>query len=262
MTIEELNKLIKEELEAYLSEEEGDDEVKVTTDEPDEDNEAMDTLRQIFNMLKPVVEPEEPEMDMGDEGDMDMDMEDEEGEDKEDLEEVDLSGVYNPAAIDATNNALTDVTGIPLNVLVPLLVFGVPLAIMYGPGAVNALSQATKRLPGFVKTAAQKALSIVQKGGKSGEEMAQQVKNAQEKQQAALATQMKRDNNLDLSEANEAQKAQFIKEYLTSLDENFDRPNYKAEDTKDVAYNVEKTKGGLNESVDATARFKKLANIK
>ena len=77
MTIEELNKLIKEELEAYLGEEEGKeeggDEIEVTTDEPEaKDDEALDTLRQIFNMLKPIVEPEEePEMDMDDEGEMD-----------------------------------------------------------------------------------------------------------------------------------------------------------------------------------------------
>ena len=81
MTIEELNKLIKEELEAYLGEEEGKeeggDEIEVTTDEPEaKDDEALDTLRQIFNMLKPIVEPEgdeEPEMDMdSDEGEEDM----------------------------------------------------------------------------------------------------------------------------------------------------------------------------------------------
>ena len=77
MTIEELNKLIKEELEAYLGEEEGGDDIEVTTDEPEaKDDEALDTLRQIFNMLKPIVEPEgdeEPEMDMdSDEGEEDM----------------------------------------------------------------------------------------------------------------------------------------------------------------------------------------------
>ena len=265
MTIEELNKLIKEELDAYLSEEEGDDEVKVTTDEPDEDNEAMATLRQIFDMLKPVVEPEEPEMDMGDEGDMDMDMGDEEGEDKEDLEEVsatDLVGAYNPAPISATNNALSELTGIPLNIIVLLLVFGVPLAIMFGPQAAALVKKAVAKLPRFVGRAAQRALDIVQKGGKSGEEMAQKVKDAEEKAQMAVTTQFKKDNALDLSEATIAQKSKFIKEYLTSLDENFDRPNYKAEDTKDVAYNAEKIKGGLNESADMSARFKKLANIK
>ena len=80
MTIEELNKIIQEELKAYLNEEQtdeayhedGDDDIEVTTDEPEEggENEALDTLRQIYNMLKPMVEPEEeeePEMDMGDE---------------------------------------------------------------------------------------------------------------------------------------------------------------------------------------------------
>ena len=75
MTIEELNKLIKEELEAYLGEDEedGGDDIEVTTDEPEEkEEEALSTLRQIFDMLKPLVEPEEePEMDMDDEGEMD-----------------------------------------------------------------------------------------------------------------------------------------------------------------------------------------------
>ena len=77
MTIEELNKIIQEELKAYLNEEQtdeayhedGDDDIEVTTDEPEEGGEdgALDTLRQIYDMLKPIVEPEEeeePEMDM------------------------------------------------------------------------------------------------------------------------------------------------------------------------------------------------------
>ena len=87
MTIEELNKLIKEELEAYLGEEEGGDDIEVTTDEPEaKDDEALDTLRQIFNMLKPIVEPEgdeEPEMDM----DSDEGKEDTEDEADEDMKE-------------------------------------------------------------------------------------------------------------------------------------------------------------------------------
>ena len=80
MTIEELNKLIKEELEAYLGEDEedGGDDIEVTTDEPeDKGDEAIDTLRQIFNMLKPLVEPEEeeePELDdEGEEGEDELD---------------------------------------------------------------------------------------------------------------------------------------------------------------------------------------------
>ena len=93
MTIEELNKLIQEELKAYLNEneldsveeemmEDEDDDIEVTTDEPEEEGgEAMATLRQIFDMLKPIVEPEEePEMDMDDEkGD---------GEEEEEMDEA------------------------------------------------------------------------------------------------------------------------------------------------------------------------------
>jgi len=96
MTIEELNKLIKEELEAYLGEDEedGGDDIEVTTDEPEaEEDEALDTLKQIFNMLKPLVEPEEeeePEMDMdsdeGEEDEADEDMT--EGKDDEKDEDM------------------------------------------------------------------------------------------------------------------------------------------------------------------------------
>jgi len=92
MTIEELNKLIQEELKAYLNEdqtdeaymEDGDDDIEVTTDEPEGsgEDEALDTLRQIYNMLKPMVEPEEeePEMDMDDAG--------EEEEEEEEMDEA------------------------------------------------------------------------------------------------------------------------------------------------------------------------------
>jgi len=141
MNIEELNKLIQEELAAYLNEEqtdeayhedgddEGDDDIEVTTDEPAEEDDALDTLRQIYDMLKPIVEPEgeaEPELDVEEPAD-------EEPADEEEGEEV---------------------------------------------------------------------------------------------------------------------------------EENLDRPNYKASDIQDASFNAEKIKGGLNESFDAADRFKKLANIK
>ena len=107
MTIEELNKLIKEELDAFFEAEDeevedmeapegdGDDDIEVTTDEPAEEDDALDTLRQIYNMLKPMVEPEmeeEPEMDMdmGDEEEpADEEPADEEGE--EEVEEAVIS---------------------------------------------------------------------------------------------------------------------------------------------------------------------------
>ena len=96
MTIKELNKLIKEELDAFMQEDEMDDsmdmgdDIEVTTDEPEAEEDPLDLLRQIFDMLKPIVEPEG---EMGDEGDMeDMESgEEEEAEDEggEEEEEVD-----------------------------------------------------------------------------------------------------------------------------------------------------------------------------
>jgi hypothetical protein len=87
MNIKELNKLIKEELDAFL---EAEDDIKITTDEPDvkSGEEAMDLLRQIYDLIKPEMEggeggEPEMDMDMGEpEMDMDMDMEEPDGEDK------------------------------------------------------------------------------------------------------------------------------------------------------------------------------------
>ena len=89
MTIKELNKLIKEELDAFMQEDEGDapmdmgDDIEVTTDEPEAEEDPLDLLRQIFDMLKPIVEPEG---EMGDEGDME-DMEDMESGEEEEAED-------------------------------------------------------------------------------------------------------------------------------------------------------------------------------
>ena len=119
MNIEELNKLIQEELAAYLNENEeevegdeapegDDDDIEVTTDEPAEEDDALDTLRQIYDMLKPIVEPEgeeEPEMDMGDEEEPAEEEGEEEGE-VEDVEEVLDRPNYKASDVqDATFNA-------------------------------------------------------------------------------------------------------------------------------------------------------------
>ena len=102
MTIEELNKLIKEELDAFFEAEDeevetpeadGDDDIEVTTDEPAEGEDALDTLRQIYDMLKPLVEPEEeePEIDMEEpEGEEEEgeEAEEEGGEEEEELDEA------------------------------------------------------------------------------------------------------------------------------------------------------------------------------
>jgi len=128
MTIEELNKLIQEELKAYLDEDQtdeaymeegdedapeadGDDDIEVTTDEPEEggEDDALDTLRQIYNMLKPMVEPEEeeePEMDMDDE-----ELTDEEGEEEEMEEAVDNHTFFKGDNVGRTVVKAKDVQG-------------------------------------------------------------------------------------------------------------------------------------------------------
>jgi len=128
MTIEELNKLIQEELKAYLDEDQtdeaymeegdedapeadGDDDIEVTTDEPEEggEDDALDTLRQIYNMLKPMVEPEEeeePEMDMDDE-----EPTDEEGEEEEMEEAVDNHTFFKGDNVGRTVVKTKDVQG-------------------------------------------------------------------------------------------------------------------------------------------------------
>ena len=95
MNIKELNKLIKEELDAFLENEdeldagaeggedlEGDD-IEVTTDEPAEEEDPLATLRQIYDMLKPIVEPEGEVEDF--EGEEEV--EDLEGEEEEEVDE-------------------------------------------------------------------------------------------------------------------------------------------------------------------------------
>tara|TARA_B100000963_G_scaffold334718_1_gene328173 strand:- start:19630 stop:20055 length:426 start_codon:yes stop_codon:yes gene_type:complete len=122
MTIEELNKIIQEELKAYLNEEQtdeavhgedGDDDIEVTTDEPDvaDGGEAMDTLRQIYDMLRPIVEPE------GDEAmDMDMDGEeapmDDEAADEEPEEEMDEAVGYPNYKADDVQKVKSDATDV------------------------------------------------------------------------------------------------------------------------------------------------------
>ena len=91
MKLEELKKMIKEGLDAFVNEVD----VDVDTDEMNDmdggDNESMDTLRKIYDMLKPMFDKEE----MGDEeemkeADMDEDMMDEVKGDEDKMEEADL----------------------------------------------------------------------------------------------------------------------------------------------------------------------------
>ena len=118
MTIEELNKLIKEEVNAFLEAEDDDvdagDDIEVTTDEPEEGEDALDTLKQIYDMLKPLVEPEaeeEPEMDM-DEPEEDLEDEGGEEEEEEDLDEaVDNHTFFRGDNVNRTTVKAKDVQG-------------------------------------------------------------------------------------------------------------------------------------------------------
>jgi len=167
MTIEELNKLIKEELDAFLNEEQtdegsymedGDDDIKVTTDEPaeDEGGEALNTLRQIFDMLKPLVEPEEEEMDMDGE-----ETEDEEIADGEDDDEGLDEGVLNETHMrifefmeeaDILNKAVTDPVALKL--------IGSTIA---GFAALFGYEATKDKLSDAVRTLAKKGISLARK---------------------------------------------------------------------------------------------------
>ena len=114
MTIEELNKIIQEELKAYLNEEQtdeaymededGDDDIEVTTDEPEEGGEdgALDTLRQIYDMLKPIVEPEGEEEPIEDEEPA------EEEDEEESAEEVEEAVGYSNHRADQISKVKAD----------------------------------------------------------------------------------------------------------------------------------------------------------
>ena len=113
MTLKELQKLIKEEFDALTQEAEGDDlDVNVDSDEVAGDDKSMDTLRKIYDMLKPMFDAEgemgedETEEDMMEEDmdeDMDEDMMDEVKDDDKkdeaaDMEERASQGFGDPGA--------------------------------------------------------------------------------------------------------------------------------------------------------------------
>ena len=97
MTVEELNKLIKEELSAFFENEDEEvetidagDDIEVTTDEPamETGDEAIDLLRQIYDLIKPEIEGEAgEEVELDDEEAETEEIEDEEIGDGEDDEE-------------------------------------------------------------------------------------------------------------------------------------------------------------------------------
>jgi len=272
MTIKELNKLIKEELDAFIQEDEEDapmdmgdndmgDDIEVTTDEPEAEEDPLDLLRQIYDMLKPIVDDEE---EMGDEGDME-DMEsgeedeesdgDEEEEGDEDSGEDDLKEYTDPLAVASgvsnTGNALSQLTGIPMNVIVLLLVFGLPITYMLTLQGIELIKRAN--VPEFVKRAAMKAASLFQKSGKSGEEIGSEVEALQSKGEAQVidALGSAEGMNESLDNFTDEEKMKFIKNL-----------NAGGSGMMNESVKTRRNNRKLNESRQLKSRFQKLANIK
>lgn len=228
MTIEELNKLIKEELDAFFEAEEGDDDIEVTTDEPaaETGEEAMDLLRQIYDMIKPEIEGEEggeePEMDMEepeDEGGEDMGDE-EEGDEEEELDE-NMVEVY---------GASSD----PLNLMYFLLG-------SLGLGAVSFLTL----------------------GKEEKKEMANSLKNkvsdikALAKMSKSALKDIAQDIGLVKGGAEGDAMEEAVDNHTFFRGDNVGRTVVKAKDVQGT-----REKASLKEGFDGAARFQKLANIK
>ena len=256
MTIEELNKLIKEELDAFLNEEQtnetymedGDDDIKVTTDEPaeDEGGEALDTLRQIFNMLKPLVEPEEEEEEKEEEEIADGE------DDEESLDEgVNESLYVTPDELQfsldlARDLGFTDVKSMQMALAAatgPVFMAIVVLAQMAHAGVSAAIPKLKAALKGLKANPASRDVSS--------------AVGLDEEEGAMTAD--------DLADFVNKRIAKF-----NNVKEAVGYPNYRADQVRKVKADATDVNQGLNESVekttteasnDLTDRFQKLANI-
>jgi len=234
-----------------------DDEIEVTTDEPSEEGEAMDLLRQIYDMIKPEVEgeEEEPEMDMEEPEDEDIedeDIEDEEGE-EETLDEG-LSGGEGQVLgwmIDMADKLGFTTVGDFRIALAAAGIFTVLSIITLSSFGGPALAKAKSMWKG--------ALQASKAGGKSA---------ASTEPEAAPVSEADGEK-LTLTSAAKA-VFDFIKKTpggtsnLSKLTKMTDIPALDQLASPGVQGEKGKTdeNNSLNESVDMTARFKKLANIK
>jgi hypothetical protein len=228
MTIEELNKMIQEELKAYLNEEQtdeayhedGDDDVKVTTDEPAAatGEEALDLLRQIYDMIKPQVEDEMEDEQADDESEDETEMDDvedsaeeEEGDPEPDEEEIEEATMTIREAAGMPN---------PDELVALIMSMGIPAAMLAAAGGESKLRRLISAAGNNVKKRVQAIRAFLagipsndMKGMGSDQEMEEAVGYA----------------------------------------------NYTADQVSKVKADAEDVNKGLNESVE---RFKKLANIK
>lgn len=230
MTIEELNKLIKEELDSFLNEEEGGDDIEVTTDEPaaETGEEAMDLLRQIYDMIKPEIEGEEEPEDE-DEGE---ELEGEEGEEEAEEEELeegvlneDLLSILEPVYKgmmdqNVLNKAMSDAKFV--KIIASTILFW---ATVFGISARQGIANILK--------------TVARRGTESMKKMANSILG---------------NEDLLVKLSDEGDDA--------IVDEAVGYSNYRADQISKVKADADDINKGLNESIDQTARFKKLANIK
>jgi hypothetical protein len=264
MTIEELNKLIAEELKAYLNENEdedmdtpeadGDDDIEVTTDEPDVEDgeEAMDLLRQIYDMIRPQVEPEGEE-----EPEMDMDMGDEEeggdddGEEEEELEEgvlneslyvtaeelqttLELAQQFGFTSPEAFHKALLAATG-------PAFLTIIVLAQLAHNGVKAVIPKLGKAIKGLKANAGKK-------------DVASGVVDEDEGGEASIEDMV---DTLNTKLQKIANVREAVDNHTFFRGDNVGRTVVKAKDVQGT-----REKASLKEGFDGASRFQKLANIK
>jgi len=274
MNIKELNKLIKEELDAFIQEDEmGDtmdmgDDIEVTTDEPDAEEDPLDLLRQIFDMLKPVVGPEGEVEDFGGEEEEDTaEIEDEESEEdsEEDLKEGVLNEALDPSFItgfvdtlevivqsvggDLSNFANSIASGqaggqtIPMVQRVMMVFYSIISLGFAGVASTIVLGVTKATLTPIVK----KFKALFKGSATAGA--------------AAGATDAPGETamNEDIEAAKADPKAYLIDFFTKKAAEKGKLAN---DGKMNESVATKKIKGNLNESFDGAARFRKLANIK
>ena len=174
-------------------------------------------------------------------------------DEEEDKEALDEYGGYMPLAQDGlhnTANALSQLVGLPMTTIIPLLVFGIPITYMLTLEGIELIQK--YNVPGFIKNIAKKAISIFQKSGKSGEAISSEVEALQSKgeKQVADALGSAEGMNESLDNFTDDQKMKFIKDF-----------NAKDSGMMNESVKTRRNKRKLNESRQLKARFRKLANI-
>ena len=150
-----------------------------------------------------------------------------------------------------TANALSQLVGLPMTTIIPLLVFGIPITYMLTLEGIELIQK--YNVPGFIKNIAKKAISIFQKSGKSGEAISSEVEALQSKgeKQVADALGSAEGMNESLDNFTDEEKMKFVKDF-----------NAGGSGMMNESVKTRRNNRKLNESRQLKSRFQKLANIK